>query len=257
MADTATVDSIVQYYVNLLIIQYNQKPKARATIELYVRNLLCSGIMLDVMNGYDIETAIGVQLDVLGKYVGQDRFYLQLDLINYFAFTDYSETTPDTLQKFGFSTYATYDGFSANGWLTYSDLALQKNTLSDDDFRTIIKLAIIQNNSNHSVGDIDTKIFNLFGTQIRAESKESRPKVMWYFIQLSNSPLVQAILYKKLLPKPIGVRLGIVSVTSGNVFSFCTYSNQTPGPNAYGLSRYGNFDTLSGQVLTYDVISAG
>lgn len=254
MADTSTVDDLVAYYVNLLIIQYNQKPKARATIELYVRNILANGILLDILNGYDIETAVGKQLDIIGKYVGVDRFYLQSDIINYFAFTDYSEPDPDSLEKFGFSTYATYDGFSANGWLTYSDIVLQKNTLSDDDFRRLIKLAIIQNTSNHSVGDIDTRLFGLFGTQIHAEAKDAVPMVMWYFLKLSNSPLVQAILSKNLLPKPIGVRIGIVDTTPGNTFAFANYTNQTPS-YAYGLSRYSNFGSLSGQILTYDQLS--
>lgn len=256
MADAATVQSLVDYYVNLLIIQYNQKPNARAEMGLYVSNLLADAVMLDVLNGYDIETAVGVQLDVLGKYVGVDRFYLQLELENFFAFTTYSEIDPDSLTKFGFSQYSNFNGFSANGWIDYSDIVLQKNTLEDADFRTIIKLAIIRNNSNHSVGDIDTKIAGLFGSDIHAEAKESVPKVMWYFLVLSSSPLVQAILYKKLLPKPIGVRLGIVDTTSGLIFAFAKYANANP-TYAYGFSRYSNYASLSGQILTYDVISAG
>lgn len=250
----ADVSSLIEYYTDLLIIQYNQKPKARATIQLYVENLLASGVLLDVLNGYDIETAVGKQLDVLGKYVGVDRFFLESDIINYFAFTDYEEPDPDSETKYGFSTYATYDGFSANGWLTYSDIVLQKNTLDDADFRTVIKLAIIQNTSNHSVGDIDTRIAALFGSDVHAEAKNSVPMVMWYFIRLSNSPLMQAILYKKLLPKPMGVRLQYVQQPTGNIFAFARYSNPNPS-FAYGLSTYANYGSLSGQILTYDQIS--
>ena len=63
------------YYSNLLIMQYHSKPKAKATIEESVA-LLPDDIILDVINGFDIETAVGKQLDVLGEYVGVDRYYL-------------------------------------------------------------------------------------------------------------------------------------------------------------------------------------
>lgn len=63
------------YYSNLLIMQYHGKPKAKATIEKSVA-LLPDDIILDVINGFDIQTAVGKQLDILGEYVGVDRYYL-------------------------------------------------------------------------------------------------------------------------------------------------------------------------------------
>ena len=72
------------YYSNLLIMQYHGKPKAKATIEKSVA-LLPDDIILDVINGFNIETAVGKQLDILGEYVGVDRYYLvdnQVDLLN-------------------------------------------------------------------------------------------------------------------------------------------------------------------------------
>lgn len=72
------------YYSNLLIMQYHGKPKAKATIEKTVA-LLPDDIILDVINGFDIQTAVGKQLDILGEYVGVDRYYLvdnQAELLN-------------------------------------------------------------------------------------------------------------------------------------------------------------------------------
>ena len=63
------------YYSNLLIMQYHGKPKAKATIEKSVA-LLPDDIIQDVINGFDIQTAVGKQLDILGEYVGVDRYYL-------------------------------------------------------------------------------------------------------------------------------------------------------------------------------------
>ena len=56
-------------------MQYHSKPKAKATIEKSVA-LLPDDIILDVINGFNIETAVGKQLDILGEYVGVDRYYL-------------------------------------------------------------------------------------------------------------------------------------------------------------------------------------
>lgn len=72
------------YYSNLLIMQYHNKPKAKATIEATV-GLLPDDLIMEVINGFDIETAVGKQLDILGEYVGVDRYYLvdnQVELLN-------------------------------------------------------------------------------------------------------------------------------------------------------------------------------
>lgn len=63
------------YYSNLLIMQYHNKPKAKATIEATV-GLLPDDLIMEVINGFNIETAVGKQLDILGEYVGVDRYYL-------------------------------------------------------------------------------------------------------------------------------------------------------------------------------------
>lgn len=68
-----TTDEIIAYYTNLLIIQYNAKPKAAATIAAMAVMFIMDQLPTQVMNAYDISSAVGVQLDVLGKYVGVSR----------------------------------------------------------------------------------------------------------------------------------------------------------------------------------------
>lgn len=109
MANAETVQNIIDYYVNLLIIQYNGKPKARATIELYVKELIASGILFDMRDGFNLDTAVGVQLDIIGKYAGVNRYFETQDLINYFALTFYDEVSPDSEDKFGFTDYTDFE----------------------------------------------------------------------------------------------------------------------------------------------------
>ena len=77
-----------EYYSNLLILQYHNKPKAKATIEAVV-NLLPDELIQEVIGGFDIETAVGKQLDILGEYIGVDRYYLEDNEVKVLADEDY------------------------------------------------------------------------------------------------------------------------------------------------------------------------
>lgn len=73
MSEKAASVDIKDYYANLLIIQYRNLPNARGTIESLVGESYADGLSLDVLNGFDLETAVGEQLDILGKYIGLNR----------------------------------------------------------------------------------------------------------------------------------------------------------------------------------------
>lgn len=281
MAATETVQELIDYYVNLLIIQYHDKPKARATIKLVVETLLMNGVMFDVLNGYSLESnadvwdvpgdvwdlpgdrwisgatveaAVGAQLDVLGKYEGVDRFYKDIELINYFAFTSYDEVDPDSQPKFGFSTYADFDDNEANGTLQYNDIITVNNRLIDDYFRIIIKLALLQNNMNHSHQAIDSGVYAFFGTSIRPESNGDMHMV--YFLSSAITLIIQAIIAKKLLPRPMGVGMLIVTNLDQLAFGFGSYDG-IESPYAYGFTDYADFDSVNGTIIQYDQIIQG
>lgn len=61
------------YYADLLILQYKTQPKARATISALTGKIISDGLLLDVVNGFNILTAVGKQLDIIGKYIGLSR----------------------------------------------------------------------------------------------------------------------------------------------------------------------------------------
>lgn len=72
----ATDQELIDYYADLLIIQYRGKPRAYATIQARVKPIIMNQLPLAVQNAYNIDTAIGKQLDILGKYVGVARTVL-------------------------------------------------------------------------------------------------------------------------------------------------------------------------------------
>lgn len=247
MADVA---DLINYYQNLLIIQYNGKPKAAATIALIAREFLASGVMLDVQQGYDLANAVGVQLDVLGKYEDIDRFYSAFNPVDYFSLETYTESPPSTPPRYGFSTYADYATSPPSGCMIYSEIVAVNGSLVDSFFRTLIYLKIIQNYSNYGGGDIDARLFALFGTSIRMEDMGGM--LMAYFINDTlQIALIEAILYKKVLPRPMAVGGLVVSGISGLMFGFSDYHGNS-SPYAYGFSDYPDYVSLSGQILSYD-----
>lgn len=67
------LEDIQEYYKNLLIIQYHNKPKAAATVGEWVRCMSGDALMSELVSAFDIDTAIGAQLDMIGSFVGLGR----------------------------------------------------------------------------------------------------------------------------------------------------------------------------------------
>lgn len=76
----AEIDDLVGYYSNLLIKQYHDKAKAKATVEAVVRGMLSDLVFKAVGEAFDLTSASGAQLDILAKYVGVKRAPLGINL---------------------------------------------------------------------------------------------------------------------------------------------------------------------------------
>lgn len=250
-----TVEQIVQYYTNLLIIQYKGKPKAEATIALIADIQAMDNVEFDVESGFDINTAVGKQLDILGKWIGVSRNYQGTDYPdNTFGFTDYNGA--DGGQE-GFSDYSDYDTKEGT-FLTYKQIVGNKQKLNDEDYRTILRLQIVCNNANMSQSAIDNLLFLYFGDQIIASSNNRMD--LTYFIADSIAKLGTILLEKKVLPKPMAVRVNAIDSGNGPFFGFVAYGDSLPNAEADnlldGFSDYSDYDTKAGSFLTYGDIIA-
>lgn len=62
-------------YVNLLLLQYYDKPNAIGTVEAFgAKYEELRNVILQFENHYNIDTAEGVNLDLLGKQIGLSRY---------------------------------------------------------------------------------------------------------------------------------------------------------------------------------------
>lgn len=194
-----TTEEIVNYYADLLILQYLEKPRAYETIRATIRPFIMDQISLDVQNAFAIDTAVGVQLDVIGKYVGANRM-----------------------------------GVIAGGVTI---------TLTDSDYRSLIKMAIVKNNHGSSLYDIQNLLNAFFPGQIFAFDLLGMR--MSYFIVSSAASLnlIEIFISENFLPKPMGVQVASIVYlpTIDDLFGFRTYSraNLTGSP----FNDYADYQT--------------
>ena len=245
-----TEEEIIQYYVNLLILQYQNSPKALATVALNASILTLNGVQFQLQEAFDVTTAQGVQLDTIGKWVGVDRTYKgQTFPAGYFGFLNYGDPIAGNGQK-GLLNYGAAPS-TGGAMLTYSDIIANGQLLSDDIYRVLLQLKIASNTSNCSHSSIDNLLYQFFGNSIIATSLNQMD--ITYFIQVDSSLLATIILQKKVLPNPTGVGVGAINYYGVPFFGLINYGEslsviEQDGLRS-GLLNYGS--QTGGRVLGY------
>lgn len=227
------ISDMVTTYQNNLIEQYVNAPNARATVGLIAQTTLMDQVQFAVQNAYDINTAVGVQLDVLGLYIGFSRkVYFPIDRY-YFTLLD-----PDlpSEQEAGFTDY-TNDTTNANSnFYLYQYASGQTYNLPDDQYRLLLKLKIILNQSHNTLADIASALWITFGSDIICF--DSQDMFISYSISATASNIVDIALKAGLLPKPMGVGIAAVFILPNPslVWGFVNYDGSTS--NSIGFGDY-------------------
>ena len=238
--------SLIDYYTNLLIIQYHDKPKAIATAELLVGELMIYDTLVDIREAYNIDTAVGVQLDIIGKYTGVNRVITGTTFTrSYFGFSVYGETS-----SYAFKPFMKYgDTVPDVQFRSYKESTESLYSLTDEEMRVMIKLAIVRNNSNGSVKDIDAIIDALFGTDVYFDDAQNMT-VVTYLVGSDKGRIFNIAKASGLLPNPAGVGTSVTIVPDiKNIFAFSKYGGSTPA-FAVGFAQYGASEYI-GCMATY------
>ena len=196
---------LIAYYLNLLIIQYISRPKARETIELLIGSLMIYDLMESVNQGYDIDTGEGVQLDVLGKYLGTDRNITGIPFTRtYFGFIRFGDN-PGLSIFGGFMRFG--DTPPDEQFLRFGESEQSVLLLNDAEFRINLKFKAIQNFSDHSIADIDNLLFENFGDAVIMD--DNFDMTMAYTFPTQDTRLAQILQAEDLLPRPAAVEVEI------------------------------------------------
>lgn len=205
------MEELLKYYANLLIVQYNGKPKAKATIEMLTRimyGVSDTPLFLQIRDSFDWKKAKGAQLDIIGKWVGVSRVYQGLlywgkTFLSYPSWNDLTPTdNTDNLQH-GYSDYETFDS-DLGGTLTYKELQYVEQKLDDEQFRTVIGLKIIKNSITLTAKNIDDAIWEYFNGDVYTTWEDM--KIIYHYPNSLNT-VMTVCMYKNVLPAPIGVRI--------------------------------------------------
>jgi len=181
-----TLSEILDSYAALLIIQYRNKTKAKATIRLIANNSVCDGLAQEEKNCWNLDTAVGAQLTILGKIVGIPREVRGLDLEHtYFNFTRYIGTPA----SIGFGRFAD-SPYSSDLIYRYRNFSIY--TLTDFELRNLIRLKIIYNTQYSSMKFLSEALYHYFENDIivsdNGRAKDTTGDTFFNFTRYSGTP---------------------------------------------------------------------
>lgn len=98
-------------------------------------------------------------------------------------------------------------------------------TLDDSDYRQLIKLTIIKNNSGSSLYDIQYLLSQSFPGLILVSDNGAMQLNYYMSTDLGSNDLLSMIVYQNMLPAPMGVQVSttVVPPHTENFFGFRTY----------------------------------
>lgn len=196
--------TLENYYANLLIIQYHEKPKAIETIKMLVRLLWVRMTLIQIRDAFNWLTAEGEPLDFIGKWVGVDRYITKslYDGHSWFSLIEVSGAT--SIYQGGFSEVSNFNT-EEGGFLEPYYVAPYGVELPDDQFRYLIGLKIIKNNIRHYCKEIDDAIHNFplnNNDELYTEWDLANKQLIYHFPSAMEE-LMEVALAKGVLPCPM------------------------------------------------------
>lgn len=202
-----TTAELITYYANLLIIQYKNLPNANSTIQALATEVIADQIYNQVLEGFNLQTAIGAQLEILGEYVGAPREIFAYDpTIPYFALTPYANTPASNV---GFAQYSDITD-PVDNWLSYTT-APTIYVLTDGQLRALIQYLIAVHASDHTIASIDLILQTFFANYCTLTDNENMTITYTHDLADPNH-LFSIINQLNLLPHPAGVEIIVVEV---------------------------------------------
>lgn len=225
MAQNLTIRQQVDIYISTLAFQYKSGTKNRPALSIYIKQLFGDLLARQVLQGFDIDTAVGPQLDILGKYVGVARnIGLPVDK-PYYNFSDYD----GTLRPNGFTDYLNPAMNAQALWYQYQFSGTENTALTDTAYRFILKLKIILNINDGTLASVMDLLETFFpGTVALTDNKD-----MTITYTLTRQAPVDPEVIKAFLPKPMGVGVNYEFFTVVAAPDTISLSVSSPTPHAF------------------------
>lgn len=194
MAYETEMTNIEEYYANLLILQYRNKPKARATVKIGADIYLGDGLFFELNDILNIDTAQGAQLDLIGKILGVPRNIFGLTINkNFFSF--------EKTNAFG---YSDKNELSQGFWKNYNNSIGSAYALQDFEYRLLLKFKAAYNLRRGSWQELDELYYNFFGNEL--EMTNNFDLSVNFTVSVNPSIALQAAIYLGYIKPPLGIK---------------------------------------------------
>lgn len=176
------------YFTDLVTTEHRDKPNFISTVSLSTQGFADQIALCAVAYSlYDLDNAVGAQLDAVGLWVGFSR-YVALDIDTYFSW--------DTLGV----------GWDQGIWWEVGDAETFVTTLSDADYRRLLKLKISCNNFDGTLPTALSIISALVASDGCTVTATEGDMSVSFTITGSISSVTRAVIEGGYLPlKPAGV----------------------------------------------------
>ncbi len=194
-------EAVKEYYANLLILQYRNKPKARKTIKLWVDLFLGDGLVFQLPDILDIDKASGACLDIIGKILDCPRIVHGITIgRKYFQFHKVQD--PNGFSRVGYPQKAAFK--------TIVNSNLSKYALDDTNYRMLLKFKALANVLRGSIADMDEALYSVFGDNVILQ--DNKDLTISYIVKTDNILAVEAAKLLGYFKAPCGVSVDYVDV---------------------------------------------
>jgi hypothetical protein len=202
---------LIDYYTNLLIVQYERGGNARGTVAAYVGAVLANQLVAQVGDGFNFkasgpfaaDSAVGPQLETLAQYRGLGRNAYGLSrALAFWKMPIYGDAGANT--DIGFSVYG--NPSPPGKWLTLALAVAAIYSLTDSELSLLLQLRAQAQSAFLSVQQVDNILYSIFGSKVGVF--ESNPMEITYADLTSDTAnLFDIAVLTKSLPRPAGVKL--------------------------------------------------
>ena len=223
--------SFIDNYVDLLILQYRDLPKAEATIKALVepyKNIY--DVMAQFETAFDVDLAVGKQLDIIGKIVGVNRLVPFTIPKKYFGFSDNPLSYPMGDKFLTVVSYPMKDKF---------EIPYTTGQLNDNDYRFFIKAKIIKNTVSAYMirakgNSLQNAIDFLFDSKAYIVDNKNMSLTIYIdsTFDFSLTPFINQL---DIIPRPQGVDIKtVISYNTGDTFGFSDNANSKGFGDKFG-----------------------
>lgn len=234
------VNGIVKSYEGYIPAQFIDKPKAKATIDLFIKVAIADAILDQLAIAFSIKEASGKVLTLIANNFGLTRNLPASAVSIFFQEPDYAETTPK------YPGYTDYVGmtsyYNSNNYESifrrYDSTNSLTTNVPDDVLKKIIIFKLLSERCRGTLESI-ISVLQASGLDKNVVVADGGNRTIIYRVKTTDSLLADILYNLNYFPRPAGIESFLINVSNPyGIFHFLSYGGGSLGFcfNAYGYA---------------------